>query len=415
MCATPRASSPPNSHSAHPRLGHLLAVTPLPTAAGQEWRVERYIEQWAEHRGDVSLARDEAGNITVTLKAATPTDRPLFITAHLDHPAFVVERIIGPGTVELSFRGGVMGVFFKSAAVQVFTRNGFAVPGTLTSELATRSASGEHYVCELEGPHAREVSRLDIGRWLMPAKPRIDEQGILHTPACDDLSAVAAALQTIDELLASAKQSRTPPTDTRLLFTRAEEIGFIGAIAATKAQTMPRESLVIALENSRAFDDSPVGGGPIVRVGDRISVFTPWLTAACAARAEAVFGGASTPRASETAASIKKRPWQRKLMAGGACEASVFCQGGYDATCICLPLGNYHNMPHLDAHQAGTYDEDKHGPARCEPEFIHTEDYLGMVDLLVALAKKHPGTGDSGFAGRLDKLLGDCRYVLDER
>ena len=153
-----------------------------------------------------------------------------------------------------------------------------------------------------------------------------------------------------------------------------------------------------------------VGGGPIVRVGDRISIFSPWLTAACASRAEAIFGGAATPRATETARDSSKRPWQRKLMAGGACEASVFCAHGYDATCICLPLGNYHNMPHLAEHQAGTYDPFTRGPARCEREFIHTEDYLGMIDLLVALGHELPGA--EGFLNRLDKLYQEKKYVL---
>ena len=98
---------------------------------------------------------------------------------------------------------------------------------------------------------------------------------------------------------------------------------------------MPRGSRVIALENSRSFPDSPIGGGPIVRVGDRLSIFTPWLTNACAKRAEELAGAPAQPTASQTAASAAgKMRWQRKLMAGGACEASVFCAYGYDATCL---------------------------------------------------------------------------------
>jgi endoglucanase len=44
---------------------------------------------------------------------------------------------------------------------------------------------------------------------------------------------------------------------------------------------------------------------------------------------------------------------QRKLMPGGACEATAFGAYGYEATCICLPLGNYHNMADIDGVQAG--------------------------------------------------------------
>jgi hypothetical protein len=31
-------------------------------------------------------------------------------------------------------------------------------------------------------------------------------------------------------------------------------------------------------------------------------------------------------------------------MDGGTCESSAYCQRGYDATGICIALGNYHNM-----------------------------------------------------------------------
>jgi endoglucanase len=106
-------------------------------------------------------------------------------------------------------------------------------------------------------------------------------------------------------------------------------------------------------------------------------------------------------------------------MAGGACEASVFCHAGYDATCLCLPLGNYHNMPHLDALQAGGYDRASLGPPRAAREFIHSWDYYGLVDLLVALAMKPPtpelAAGGEGSAGaRFEKLLREKGYVLSE-
>ena len=35
-------------------------------------------------------------------------------------------------------------------------------------------------------------------------------------------------------------------------------------------------------------------------------------------------------------------------MPGGACEATAFSAYGYESTCLCLPLGNYHNMHDID-------------------------------------------------------------------
>ncbi|CAN0596878.1 unnamed protein product, partial [Laminaria digitata] len=167
--------------------------------------------------------------------------------------------------------------------------------------------------------------------------------------------------------------------DVRVLFTLAEEIGFVGAIGASRDGFMPKGSRIIALENSRAFPDSPIHGGPIVRVGDRISVFSPELTGAVAKVAERIAGGPALPKASEKQSEMPAWKWQRKLMAGGACEASVYCAYGYSSTCVCLPLGNYHNMAGLAEAQAGTHE----GTPRVGREYVGIDDFHGMVDLLI--------------------------------
>jgi len=408
----------PLSSTVHPHLSLALELTQIPTAAGREQGVVAFIERWCAQRPQLSLARDDAGNLVIALRETPPTtEPPLYITAHLDHPAFVVERTVGPGTLELSFRGGVMPIFFEQAPITLHTATG-PVDATLTGKSDPSTPAGQHYLAEVGTSTLRVEDEFparsfglpgDIATWKLPPA-EIDAEGILHTHACDDLVAAAAALCAMDDLLA-ARAAGATIGDARLLFTRAEEIGFVGAIAACRLGTIPARARVVALENSRAFPDSPVGGGPIVRVGDRMSVFTPWLTAACAARAEQVFGHPATPTASQTAsAHAGKRPWQRKLMAGGACEAGVFCHAGYDATCLCLPLGNYHNMPFLTELQAGTYDADANGPPRCAREFIHTQDYLGLIDLLVALGTNLPSA--SPLTPLLDKLYNEKKYVL---
>jgi endoglucanase len=197
--------------------------------------------------------------------------------------------------------------------------------------------------------------------------------------------------------------------DVRLLFTRAEEVGFLGAIAAVKHGTMPRASRVLALENSRSFADSPIHGGPIVRVGDRLSVFSPALTAAVAARAAEIAGASASSSGPPRIEPASPWRWQRKLMAGGACEATVFCQGGYEATCLCLPLGNYHNMADLDAVQAGMHS----GPPAIEREFIGLDDFEGLVDLLVACGLRLPDTPTAPV--RVEKIWADLAFVLEPR
>ena len=57
-------------------------------------------------------------------------------------------------------------------------------------------------------------------------------------------------------------------------------------------------------------------------------------------------------------------------MDGGACEATAFTVHGYDATGLCLPLENYHNMT-----VRGTIG----------PERIHLGDLASMIRFLEAI------------------------------
>ncbi len=385
----------PAARAAH--LEWLLDLTQVPTVAGREGRVVRWIERWAAARPGVTLTPDGVGNLTLTRAGLKPGLPILYFTAHMDHPAFVVERVVAPGVMQVAFRGGVMGDYFKSGRVRIFTAEDHTVTGTLTG---TTEAGGPftHYLCELDpSRHVPQVG--DVGVWALPPAAVID--GNVHTQACDDLAAAAAALAAFDVLLT------LPPTqDVRLLFTRAEEVGFIGAIAAVRQGTIPHGARLLALENSRSFEDSPLGGGPIVRVGDRISIFTPRMTDAVAKRAEQVAGGPAQALAQQKQGDLPAWRWQRKLMSGGACEASVFCDAGFDCMCICLPLGNYHNMGDLTAVQAGTNTR----PATIEREYISVRDYEGLVDLLVACGIDLPASGSHG--ALFDKLYAERAFVL---
>jgi putative aminopeptidase FrvX len=391
----------------------LLELTQIPTAAGHEGRVIRWIERWVAERPGLLLTRDRAGNLHVALRdeggAAPGAGAPIYFTAHLDHPAFVVERVVGPGTVQVGFRGGVMDDYFPEARIVLHTEAG-PRGATITGKADPIHPFFPAYLAELDS-EGDEAKVDDVATWELPAAEVRD--GLLHTNACDDLAAVAAAVAAFEVLgdTGSGRAEIPPPHSSpvapvRLLFTRAEEIGFVGAIAACRDRTMPTNARVIALENSRSFDDSPIGGGPIVRVGDRMSIFSPGLTASIAKRAEEISGGPAQPLASQKQAD---RPWkwQRKLMAGGACEATVFCAYGYDATCLCLPLGNYHNMAELAAVQAGKNT----ARPRVGREFISVADFDGLVDLLVACGRGLPEA--ASIRERIDKLWAERAFVVE--
>ncbi len=355
----------------------LLEVTSLPTAAGREDRVIAAIERWVVARGKrMVLARDRFGNLTVAqhgfLEACARGARPMMITAHLDHPAFVVTAVRAKGKaveLDLEFRGGVHDPYFKGAMLEVFDRKatkGFdAKIVSLDAKTDPATKPFKTVVARLvKASAAKSIAAGGIARWKFP-KAQV-KKGIVHTHACDDLAAVAAALAAFDGISRDASLAHVA-----LLFTRSEEIGFIGAIGAAREGTVPKGARLVCLENSRSFPhDSPIGAGPIVRVGDRLSVFTPELT----------------NRIGDIAAAHAKATpsfrFQRKLMPGGACEATAFAAYGIASTCVCLPLGNYHNMEEIDAVLAG-----RKRP-RVGREFIAASDYHWLVELLEVVARR---------------------------
>ena len=346
-----------------------LELTSLPTAAGREFRVQAYLDRWlGERRRTLDWKRDSDGNLLITRKTRGRRrggPAPLLITAHLDHPAFVVSSVVDDRTIEAEFRGGVHDPYFEDARVEFHDTGDGIVRGRITELRKPDDACPFKTVTVRLSRRHPGLAPGDIGRWAFP-DAKITGRGakqLLKTHACDDLAAAAAALCAFDRI-----RTRKGQEHVGLLFTVAEEVGFVGAIGAATNGLVPRNARLICLENSRSFPESPIHGGPIVRVGDRMTVFSPDLT-----------NDISTLMTAHAAATPKFK-WQRKLMAGGACEATAFSAFGFQSTCLCLPLGNYHNMQAIDEVVAGQR------PAKVGPEFIGVDDYHGLIEMLEVLA-----------------------------
>jgi len=95
---------------------------------------------------------------------------------------------------------------------------------------------------------------------------------------------------------------------------------------------------------------------------------------------------------------------QRKLMDGGGCEASAFVVYGYQATGLCLALGNWHNRGNLDAFEAGT------GLPVPMLEEISLSDFHGLVDLL--LVASVAVDEETGLRARFDDLYDNVGSFL---
>ncbi len=147
--------------------------------------------------------------------------------------------------------------------------------------------------------------------------------------ACDDAAGLAACLAALDRARSKAK------TPVAVLVTRAEEIGFVGAIATVrdgKKGLLRKDDRVISIETSAAQAAAPMGEGCVLRVGDKTSVFHSGLTDFLHRRCVAI------------AERDKSFKFNRALMPGGTCEATAFDAFGHMAAAACVPLANYHNM-----------------------------------------------------------------------
>ncbi len=121
------------------------------------------------------------------------------------------------------------------------------------------------------------------------------------------------------------------PVNVVALLTRAEEIGFGGAIAACRAGRFRRARGSWPSRPVRNCP-GPHGRGADPAGGDLGYVFSPTLTAFC----RLVAG--------DLARKDKSFKFQRKLNGRGTCESTVYYAEGYEATGLCVALGNYHNM-----------------------------------------------------------------------
>jgi endoglucanase len=328
----------------------------LPTVPLVEDLPAAHVAAFVEDRPGLSADRDAAGNVVVRYQGqGAVAERPLVLVAHLDHPGFAVDDVTGDETA-LTFRGG-LGLASAVAGAPV----DFFVPGHVDpvgrGELADAAGEGGRLASALARVVAGDSVVGGFAMWGFPGFS-VDDGHIVGR-VCDDLLGAAVVLSALDEL----SRRRPDGVATWGLFTRAEEIGFLGTLEAIRLGTVPPAANVLSLECSKALTDAPQGGGVIVRVGDRASIFDPSLSEALAEAARQRAGDDPGFR------------WQRKLMDGGTCEATPFCAAGYRASGLALPLGNYHNA----------LDETLAGPG-VGPEDVAIDDYLAGVALLVELA-----------------------------
>ena len=336
--------------------GVAQAITAILTEVGLEYR------------------RDGYGNIILRLQGRHPDVPPLALVAHMDHPGFEAvgtqdDFLIGEAL------GGVPAASFSAGVpLQLLLEDGRRV-SALTA--GRHGQEGDRRVLiKLAGPQSLELPRpvvFDLTDFQV-------QGDLIHMRAVDDLAGCAGILAAMVSLA-----DTPPPGDVYAVFTRAEEVGLVGARLVAEAGSLPPDTLVLSAESSRELPGAEMGSGPVIRVGDAGSTFS--------AEAEAAL-----IRARET---LESRPEgfkvQRQLMSGGVCEASAFAMFGYRTTGIAFPLGNYHN---------GAPD------GGIQAEFIHRDDFIGGIELMVEAAQRVNHRENTAFRRRLGEVPPQMRQRL---
>jgi putative aminopeptidase FrvX len=328
-----------------------------PAAPFHEHAVRAEVEKiCAEHR--VDFQRDEFGNVIIRLQ--TGKVRPFVLAAHLDHPGFEIVRQLSPTSWLARFLGGVPDNYFR-AGVPVRL-----MPGGVAAKLGRRPGKAREF--EL---HTREPLEKPPQFAVWQLEDFSVRNGRIHGRACDDLVGVASILAMLIEL-----KRRRARVNVIGVIARAEEIGFLGAMAVAAAKKLPKNALVVSLETSRELPGVKMEQGVILRIGDRTSIFN---SDAMRFLAEVAAG---------LKAQRKKFQFQRALMSGGTCEATAYQEFGFQTAAVCVALGNYHNCAQRN---------------RIAAEFVSVADARGMVELLTAAARQMPQY--SQLTGKLPKRL----------
>ena len=301
-----------------PILRHIVS---RPTAPFHEQAVAEAVRGFLKDLPHVTVKADKFGNLLARYERAgshggSVAPRHAF-AAHMDHPGWV-RAPDGPGLGPAAHFPG------EKHSMQFF--GGVPAPW-------------------LANPSVRGYGRFAM--WDLP-EFRIRD-GLIHARACDDLIGCAVIVAMFMELEATAAEGACLG-----LFTRAEEVGFVGALKLASSGLIPKGVTIISLETSAERPPARIGHGPILRVGDRSSIFD----------------SAATSTLAQIAAD-SRIPIQRCLMPGGTCEATAYQLCGFRSAALCVALGNYHNC----------------GPKnRIAPEYVSFSDVQGLARLCVRIA-----------------------------
>jgi endoglucanase len=358
------------------RLAQLRDILSQSTAPFREHHVSRCVIDYLADAG-VPWFEDPAGNLVLGVASKADYARLLrersaepvrLFIAHMDHPGFHGVKWLDERRLAVQWHGGSPVKHMHGAKVWIAHETADGGEGVLSHvKKAPHGHSIDSAVVRLSQPlrggagGKRPAAKRLYGGLAFRAPCWTSGQRI-YARAIDDLAGVFTIVSTAMDL---AKKGRQAPFIG--LLTRGEEVGFVGAVAHFELGWLARARrplVCVSLEASRNLPGARPGKGPIVRLGDRRTTFDPV--------ALQVLG--------ELAKKVLPQGHQKRIMDGGACEATAATAWGIPTVGITLPLGNYHNQG-LDG---GMDCPRPDGPA---PEFVNLNDINGLLKLSKALLK----------------------------
>ena len=349
-----------------------------PSVSFHEQRVANEVTKILATNG-IPARRDRWGNIIAELNGDDDLP-PLVFVAHMDHPGYEAIETYEQGEddeiIVAEPRGGLGArAYEQGIGVHIIARNGMSIYGTIEGhsllKRSGRFARADRVTIRPEpNPLVDSASQLVYPAAVVLDLPsfRIDGE-FIRGRQLDDLAGCATILASLIDINRDAS-NRRPVVG---LFTRAEEVGLIGAALAASDETFPKDAVVVSIETSLKSENAKQGDGIVIRVGDRMTTFDN--------DAEAVLhGAANRVTVGDNAQGFKV---QRALMGAGGCEASAFKAHGYSVTGTSFPLGAWHNV------------EDD---GSIIPEYIHLDDFHSGVALITEAMR------DDGDAPRNDPL-----------
>lgn len=357
----------------------LYEILSQPTAPFREGLVRSTISRALSREG-VPFFFDQVGNVVVGVQSTAEyrsrvmakSCEPLRIfMAHMDHPGFHGVAWRSPRALAIRWYGGSPVKHLKNAPVWFADRQGWSgYIGRINQvQLTKQGRSIQSAVVKFKTKEMFEIyhqmPQVLYGGFQFRA-PVWNHGKIIYTKAADDLVGCFAIVSMAIDLFKTASKRSVRKNFIGLL-TRAEEVGFIGAIAHFESGYLrgaKRPVVCISLETSRTLPGAIVGRGPVVRLGDRAGVFDSSSLQVFRQLADRDLTGR----------------FQTRIMDGGTCEATAAMAYSLPSIGISVPLGNYHNQ----SFEGGPDSKAKDGPA---PEFVHIGDIEGMIKLCHSLLK----------------------------